>query len=131
MKSRTHLLADPSLCGEAIELREGFAQAELEIDDRMVVDEQGLVHGGFVFGLADYAAMLAVNDPNVVLGGAEVRFLKPAQPGTRVVATARIVETSGRKRTVAVEASVDSVKLFEGTFQCFVLDQHVLKKPES
>jgi acyl-coenzyme A thioesterase PaaI-like protein len=47
----------------------------------MVVDAHGLVHGGFVFGLADYAAMLAVNDPNVVLGAAEARFLKPVRRG--------------------------------------------------
>jgi acyl-coenzyme A thioesterase PaaI-like protein len=43
----------------------------------MAADQRGLVHGGFTFGLADYAAMVAVNDPNVVLGAAEVRFLAP------------------------------------------------------
>jgi acyl-coenzyme A thioesterase PaaI-like protein len=47
----------------------------------MAVDDRGLVHGGFVFGLADHAAMLAVNDPNVVLGAASTRFLKPVRVG--------------------------------------------------
>jgi len=47
----------------------------------MVVDDHKLVHGGFIFGAADYAAMAAVNDPNVVLGSAEVSFLKPSKSG--------------------------------------------------
>ena len=32
-----------------------------------------------MFGAADYAAMLAVNDPNVVLGNAELRFVAPVE----------------------------------------------------
>ena len=93
----------------------------------MSVDAQGLIHGGFVFGLADYAAMLAVNDPNVVLGAAETRFLKPVRVGDQVIATAETIKANGRKREVHVEAVVDSVKVFEGSFTCFVLERHVLE----
>ena len=93
----------------------------------MAVDEQGLVHGGFVFGLADYAAMLAVNDPNVVLVGAQSRFLKPVRRGDRAVAHARTVATEGRKHEVLVEVSVGSTRVFEGTFTCVVLERHVLE----
>ena len=75
--------ADPRFCGTLVELGEGSARVALDAIDSMVVDAQGLVHGGFVFGLADYAAMLAVNDPNVVLGAAETRFLKPVRRGDR------------------------------------------------
>lgn len=32
----------------------------------MAADEYRLVHGGFIFGLADYAVMLAINEPTVV-----------------------------------------------------------------
>ncbi len=93
----------------------------------MAVDEQGLVHGGFVFGLADYAAMLAVNDPNVVLAGAQSRFLKPVRRGDRAIAHARTVATEGRKHEVAVQVSVGSTTVFEGMFTCFVLGRHVLE----
>lgn len=93
----------------------------------MAVDTQGLVHGGFVFGLADYAAMLAVNEPHVVLGGAESRFLKPVQCGDRAIAQARTIVTDRRKHEVLVEVSVGDVKVFEGTFKCFVLEHHVLE----
>jgi len=128
MEPRTHLEADPRLCGTAAELGEGSARVVLTATDSMVVDAHGLVHGGFVFGLADYAAMLAVNDPHVVLGAAETRFLKPVRRGDHLIASAQTVATRGRKREVRVEATVDSEKVFEGTFTCFVLERHVLEE---
>ena len=109
----------------------GSAEVELDTSDTMVVDAEGLVHGGFIFGLADYAAMLAVNDPNVVLGGAESRFLKPVQLGDRVVARAETVTTEGRKHQVRVQAAVGAKTVFVGTFTCYVLEQHVLDEERS
>lgn len=127
MEPRTHLAADPRFCGTLVQLGEGSARVALEATDSMVVDAQGLVHGGFVFGLADYAAMMAVNDPNVVLGAAQVRFLKPVRLGDHLIASAQAVEARGRKHEVRVEATVNSERVFEGTFTCFVLECHVLE----
>ncbi len=126
MEPKTHLEADPRFCGTLVELGQGSARVALDAIDSMVVDAQGLVHGGFVFGLADYAAMLAVNEPNVVLGAAETRFLKPVRRGAHLIASARTVDAHGRKHEVRVEATVNSEKVFEGTFTCFVLERHVL-----
>ena len=67
----------------------GTARVGLTTLPEMAVDAAGLVHGGFVFGLADHAAMLAVNDPYVVLGSAAVRFLRPVRVGERLIAEAR------------------------------------------
>ncbi len=127
MDPKTHLQADPGLCGTLLALDEGSARVALHATGSMAVDAQGLVHGGFVFGLADYAAMLAVNDPNVVLGAAETRFLKPVRVGDRMIASAQTIDVKGRKREVRVEAAVNSEKVFEGTFTCFVLERHVLE----
>lgn len=127
MKTRTHLSIDQSLCGSPLDLSDGAATVALDTTDQMSVDEEGLVHGGFVFGLADYAAMLAVDDPNVVLGSARTRFLKPVRRGQRVVATAQTVRSEGRRHEVQVEAVVGSTKVFEGTFTCIVLEHHVLE----
>src|SRR6185369_17300841 len=94
MHPRTHLAIDPRLVGEARKIIDGSAaQAVLVTLPEMAADERGLVHGGFVFGLADYAAMLAVNHPNVVLGSSEVRFLKPVLVGERLVANAVVEKT--------------------------------------
>lgn len=96
----------------------------------MAADERGLVHGGFVFGAADYAAMLAVNDPHVVLGAAEVRFLEPVEVGDSLVLEARTESVEGRKHRVEVMARRGEESVMTGTFTCFVLDRHVLAPKE-
>ena len=126
MTPNTHLGINPTLCGTPVSLAEGTATVTLATTPQMAADERGLVHGGFVFGLADYAAMLAVNDPNVVLGAAETRFTAPVAVGQSVTAVATCQAIKGRKHTVAVECSVDERVVMTGTFTTFVLDQHVL-----
>ena len=126
MKPNTHLGINPALCGTPTALGEGTATVELTTTVQMVADERGLVHGGFVFGLADYAAMLAVNDPNVVLGAAETRFTAPVSAGEVVRARATRSAVKGRKHTVDVIAEAGSRTVFTGTFTTFVLDRHVL-----
>jgi acyl-coenzyme A thioesterase PaaI-like protein len=124
--AQTHLGIDRSLCGEPVRLGPGSAELSLTTVASMAVDERGLVHGGFVFGLADHAAMLAVNDPNVVLGAASARFLRPLRVGDVVVARASVTAESGRKRSVAVEVRRGDDPVMTGEFTCFVLEQHVL-----
>ena len=126
MEIITHLDIDQRLCGTPVLVSADTSRVELKTTENMTADESGLVHGGFIFGLADYAAMIAVNHPNVVLGGAEVRFLKPVQVGETVTAEAKVEAPSGKKRPVSVTVSRDGKPVFEGTFTCFVLDVHVL-----
>jgi uncharacterized protein (TIGR00369 family) len=127
MDIRTHHLIDQELCGQPVDLQPGYCRVTLTATDRMAADDKGLVHGGFVFGLADYAAMLAVNDPNVVLGAAAIKFLKPASVGDDLSAEARVSEVNGRKHVVAVQVSRNDETLLEGQLTCFVLDRHVLE----
>jgi acyl-coenzyme A thioesterase PaaI-like protein len=126
MQPATHLSISPALCGVPSDLGEGTATVTLITTPQLAADDRGLVHGGFVFGQADYAAMLAVNDPNVVLGAAETRFTAPVSVGQVVVARASRVASRGRKHTVEVVASVGEDVVFTGTFTTFVLDGHVL-----
>ena len=125
-EAATHLAISARLVGEPIEIGAGQATARLTTAAEMAADDRGLVHGGFVFGLADYAAMLAVNDPNVVLGSADVRFTAPVRIGDEVTATARVTAEKGKKRTIEVRASVGDRVVLEGTLTAFVLEQHVL-----
>lgn len=124
--SRTHLRIDASLCGDLVEVGDRAAIATLEASEAMRVDDRGLIHGSFVFGLADYAAMVAVNDPNVVLGAAEVKFLAPVVVGEVMRASARVIEEKGKRRIAEVIAHVGEKAVFSGTFVTFVLEQHVL-----
>ncbi len=128
MQIETHQKIDQRLCGRPIQVENGFSRVELETTSDMTVDPTGLVHGGFLFGLADYAAMIAVNHPNVVLGAADVKFLKPLRFNQTVVAEARVEDVQGKKHWVAVSVSNSEEVVFQGMFTCFVPDKHVLNK---
>jgi acyl-coenzyme A thioesterase PaaI-like protein len=123
MAARTHLQGDPQLCGTLISSGPAMAEAELATDSRMRVDELG-----FVFGLADYAAMLAVNEPNVVLAAAEARFLKPVRVGDGLVARASRIDKNGREHRVQVAVQAGQITVFEGELSCLVPSTHVLEK---
>ena len=124
---RTHELIDSSFSGTLDDLKVGFAKVNLMTSDEMSADELGLVHGGFIFSAADYAAMAAVNDPNVVLSAATTTFLSPVKAGDQVTFTAKVRHKDGRKRDVDVVGMVLDIKVFEGLFKTVVLDKHVLK----
>ena len=123
---RTHREISRDLCGTPVLVKEGFSQVRLETNSKMAVDEKGLVHGGFVFGLADHAAMIAVNDPNVVLSFSEVSFTSPVRAGDIIVAEAKVVKSQNRRRIVKVSVRRNETKVFGGEFTCVVLDKHVL-----
>jgi acyl-coenzyme A thioesterase PaaI-like protein len=127
MEPNTHLAISGRLCGTPRTLREGSAEVELTASEDMRADARGLVHGGFVFGLADYAAMLAINAPNVVLGSAETRFLAPVSVGEQLLATARVSVAEHKKYHVEVHVSRGLDRVFEGSFVCFVPSEHVLE----
>ena len=145
VQPRTHLAIDRRLCGEPLDpagTAAGTARVGLTTVPEMAADAAGLVHGGFVFGLADHAAMLAVNHPNVVLGSAAVRFLRPVAVGERLVAEATVAESAGRKSRVTVEVRRAAAggaggaagagpaageTVMSGEMVCFSLDRHVLE----
>ncbi len=125
----THLDIDHNLCGEPVSIEDGEASVRFETTERMGVDARGLVHGGFVFGLADHAAMLAVNDPHVVLVSADVDFTAPVTVGDEVEARASVVESNGPRYTIEARASVlgeAGDEVFRGTFEAVVTEEHIL-----
>jgi len=129
MAVKTHRRANPRLLGKPISVRDDIeAVVEPEASDEMAVDERGLIHGGFTFGLADYAAMLAVNHPYVILAASRVRFLAPVKVGGLMRVRAEVVEREGRRREVAVEVYLGSEKVLTGTMTCYTLEGHVLDR---
>lgn len=123
---KTHLAIEPRLAGTVAAIESRYARVDLTVLPEMAADQRGLAHGGFVFGLADYAAMLAVNHPHVVLGAAEVRFLKPVVVGDALIAEAWLEAEVGKKRLVKVEVRRGETTVLIGMCTCFVPEQHVL-----
>lgn len=125
---KTHRLASEQLVGKVIKTEAGESMVKLITTREMTVDEYGLIHGGFVFGLADYAAMLAVNEPTVVLGKAETKFIKPVKIGEELLAVAKIIQNNDTKKMVSVKVNNENDEnVFEGNFYCYVLKKHVLE----
>ena len=124
---KTHENINRDLNGEVIKLEKGLVEVSLVTLPEMVADEQGLIHGGFIFSAADYAAMLAVNEKNVVLVGSDCQFLSPVKIGDEVNFIAKVRHKEGRKRNVHVEAFIHDIKVFEGEFKTVITERHVLK----
>ncbi len=123
----THERVNPDLCGEVIVLERGYIETRLRTTSEMIADDIGLIHGGFIFGAADYAAMLAVNEKNVVLVASSCQFLSPVKFHDDVTFVAKVRHKEGRRRNVYVEGHVLDIKVFEGEFKTVVTERHVLK----
>ncbi|MEM1545462.1 MAG: hotdog domain-containing protein [Candidatus Methanomethylicia archaeon] len=127
MSIKTHKYASPTLVGKPLTISPGsYAEAELKADWKMAVDERGLIHGGFTFGLADYTAMIVVNEPNVVLAKVEVKFTAPVKVGDLMIARAKVIDRINGKYIVNVIVEANNVKVLEGIFTCIVTEKHVL-----
>jgi len=126
MQLNTHLKIDQTLNGNIIELREGYAKVLLKTTAIMIADKEGLVHGGFIFGAADFTAMAAVNDPFVVLAKSETKFLAPVKEGESVTFEGTITNQEAKRAIVEVVGSVDKKSVFVGTFYTAILEKHVL-----
>jgi len=123
----THLEVNADYSGEIQKLEVGYAEVKLVTLREMVADEFNLIHSGFIFCAADYAAMLAVNEKNVVLVASDCQFLSPVKFGDIINVIARVRHKEGRKRNVHVTAFVYEIKVFDGEFKTVVTDRHVLK----
>ena len=123
----THQEVNTGLSGEIIKLERGYVEVRLTTTPEMIADDVGLIHGGFIFSAADYAAMAAVNERNVVLVASDCQFLSPVKFHDEVNIIARVRHKEGRKRNVHVTGHVLGIKVFEGEFKTVVTDKHVLK----
>lgn len=123
----THERINTVYSGEIVKMEAGYAKIMLETIEAMRADEIGLVHGGFIFSAADFAAMAAVNEPNVVLASCNCLFLAPVRVGDTVIFEASEHQKDGRKRNVTVRGYVHEIKIFEGEFKTVITERHVLR----
>ena len=124
---KTHEKINHNFSGEIQKLQNGYVELKMPTIPEMLADSHGLIHGGFVFSAADYAAMLAVNEKNVVLVASDCQFLSPVKFGDEVTIIAKVRHKEGRKRNVHVTGYVLDIKVFDGEFKTVVTDRHVLK----
>lgn len=124
---QTHNKIKTNLCGSIVKLEAGYSSTTLLTTKEMSVDELGLVHSGFIFSAADYAAAVAVNEPNVVIIGSRSKFLAPAKVDDLIEFVAKAKFEDSRKREIKVTGHINDIKVYEGLFSAVVLEQHIFK----
>jgi acyl-CoA thioesterase len=88
----------PSLGIEIADVGPGYATATMVATDAMM-NGVGILHGGYIFLLADCAFAVACNSYGVasVARAGEIEFLRPARLGERLVARATERRLLGRR----------------------------------
>jgi acyl-CoA thioesterase len=109
--------ASQALGMELVQAGDGAAVVRMRVTDEMV-NGHGVVHGGYVFIVADTAFACACNSrgPVTLAAGADITYLQPTRPGAVLEARARERATSGRSGVydVTVVAGGDVVAEFRG-----------------
>jgi acyl-coenzyme A thioesterase PaaI-like protein len=123
----THKKINQNLCGKLIEQSENYAKVKFEATEDMAVDDEGLIHGGFTFGAADFCAMATINHPYVVLTNSKSKFLAPIKVGDTVIFESEVIFDDDKRQEIIVTAKINDIKVYEGIFGTVVLKKHVLK----
>ncbi len=119
-------LINQNLVGVLDDIKEGEAVVKFTCTEDMVVDQKGLIHSGFIFSSANYAAIAAINHQNAILAVSKANFLAPAALNDVITFRAKAMQTEARKRVVEVAGYLQDVKIFEAEFSVVVLERHVL-----
>ncbi len=124
---KTHKRVNSAFSGSIVALDENYAKLQLLTTNDMTTDDLGLVHSGFIFSAADYAAAVAINQENTVIIGSKVSFLAPSKVGDHVEFEAKVKFEDLRKREISVVGKINDIKIFQGTFYAIVLEKHIFK----
>jgi acyl-CoA thioesterase len=122
----THYSINQALVGTLDEMEEGFARVLFTATEDMVVDKRGMIHSGFIFGSANYAAMAAVNVSTAILAVSKANFLAPLSVNDEAIFEATALQKDTRKRTIMVVGYINNIKFFDGEFTVVVLEHHPL-----
>jgi acyl-coenzyme A thioesterase PaaI-like protein len=124
---KTHQKIKNIYVGSLSALAKNSAKVILQTTNEMTVDEFGLIHNGFIFGAAEYAAVAAINEENIVIIGCRSKFFAPAKIGDIITFEAKGRFEDARKREVKVLGIINEIKVFEGVFQAVLLEHHILE----
>jgi acyl-CoA thioesterase len=99
---------------EIVDVRSGQATLAMTVEPHMV-NGQRIVHGGFIFLLADSAFAFACNSHNerTVTAQCDIAFINPGRLGDRLVATAREISRGGRSGIYDVRVTANDTVIAE------------------
>lgn len=113
-------------CGEIVLLTRGVAHVQFVPEEYMVMDQEthnSLIHAGYIFNAASYAAMAAINKRHSIMIAADVKFLSPIELGHEVLFKAVATQMDTKKCEVKVEGFLLDIKIFDSLFHIAVFDK--------
>ncbi|MCR8678481.1 MULTISPECIES: hotdog fold domain-containing protein [Campylobacter] len=116
-----------TLCGGILDMKSNYAKTALMASNEMVFDDERLVHGGFIIGAGEWAAHVAVNTRYSVTISTKANLYAPARVGDLIEFEAHAYFEESKKREIKVVGTIKGVKVFEGTYQIVVLEEHIFK----
>lgn len=116
-----------NVVGEITELYRNKAIIRFVPTEKMIMDESKMIHAGFVFNSASYAAMVALNRKYSVIIASDVKFFAPIELGHEVIFKAEAVQSDTKKCEVKVEGFLLDIKIFDSMFHIAVFDKKIFK----
>ncbi|RDU59536.1 thioesterase [Helicobacter marmotae] len=116
-----------NMVGDLLELYRNKALVRFVPSERMIMDENKMIHMGYVFNAASFAAMAAINKKHSVLIAADVKFLAPIELGHEILFKADAIQTDTKKCEVKVEGYLLDIKIFDSIFHIAVFDKKIFK----
>ncbi|MCI6216935.1 MAG: PaaI family thioesterase [Helicobacter sp.] len=113
-------------CGSVLENSKNKASVSFVPNESMVsdIDEHSkLIHAGYIFNAASFAAMVAVNKKHSIMIAADVKFLSPIQLGHEIFFKAHALQHNTKKCEVKVEGFLLDIKIFDSIFHIAVFDK--------
>lgn len=124
---KTHQKVNKEYCGVLDSLKMGYAKVVLMTNVDMQTGDYDMVHSGFIFSSANYAAMCAINDENTVVVSNKAQFLSPVRVGDELIFEAMVRHKEGKRRSIKVKGYTSGVKILECEFSTVTLERHPLK----
>lgn len=106
--------------GEIIDLQlDGYGISLLEIRDDMVFEKTGITRGHYIFAQANSLAIALINEEIALTVKADIRFIRPVYLKERLIAKARVIQSSSERSQIEVNTFVNSEIVFKGLFTVY------------
>lgn len=127
IKVRTHTELDVNYAGYIDAMKEDESFTTLSTSRMMQADSEHLTHSGFVGSAAEYAALIAVNEPNGMIYSVNSQYFACARIGDDIKYHATVKHSEGRKRDVIVIGKIEAIKIYEAHIIVVIPEYHPLK----
>ncbi len=117
------------IIGELIDINLGESGISiLQTDDSMVFESSKIVRGHFIYALAETLAIAIIDAHVALIGVANIKYVKPAYSGARLIAKAELIRTRENKYIVWVIIKEKQTEVFRGKFILVSLDGEIKER---